>query len=259
MDDQRWETAALRESQARRRGRPGVSQDRRREPSQPPVWVTLREASDATGIPVGTLGSWARRGTVDSYLEGNGGRKLRIVELNDVRVRARELGRPVSPVPVREVAPSASGAERSEAEGVEPRSRQRSNPPPGPDGPDSPLRGEQMETMIVPLDAWNKMLNQLGNLHEAGQQLAEARERAAKAETEALFLRERLAEMRDASPQPPVSSPLGGRGVRDRNTAEGDQSSDLGPLASAERSEAEGASSSSLWQYLYRTWKSRGR
>jgi hypothetical protein len=134
-----------------------------------------------------------------------------------------------------------------------------------------------METMIVPLDAWNKMLNQLGNLHEAGQQLAEARERAAKAETEALFLRERLAEMRDASPQPPVSSPLGGRGVRDRNTAEGDQSSDLGPLASAERSEAEGASvsspqgggaerseaegasSSSLWQYLYRTWKSRGR
>ena len=110
------------------------------------------------------------------------------------------------------------------------------------------------------------MLNQLGNLHEAGQQLAEARERAAKAETEALFLRERLAEMRQqeapsaaeqssaASPPPSggdetdkgasVSSPLGGRGVRDRNTAEGDQSSDLGPLAGAERSEAEGASSS---------------
>lgn len=50
--------------------------------------------------------------------------------------------------------------------------------------------------MLVPLDAWNKMLNQLGNLHEAGQQLAEARERAAKAETEAQFLKERLAEMR---------------------------------------------------------------
>ena len=106
MDDQRWETAALRESQARRRGRPGVSQDRRRAPSQPPLWVTLREASDATGIPAGTLGSWARRGTVDSYLEGNGGRKLRIVELNDVRGRARELGRPVAPVPVRRVAES---------------------------------------------------------------------------------------------------------------------------------------------------------
>jgi len=51
-------------------------------------------------------------------------------------------------------------------------------------------------TMLVPLDAWNKMLNQLGNLHEAGQQLAEARERAAKAETEAQFLKERLRELR---------------------------------------------------------------
>jgi hypothetical protein len=51
--------------------------------------------------------------------------------------------------------------------------------------------------MLVPLDAWNKMLNQLGNLHEAGQQLAEARERAAKAETQAAFLRERLGELRE--------------------------------------------------------------
>jgi hypothetical protein len=52
--------------------------------------------------------------------------------------------------------------------------------------------------MIVPIAAWDKMLLQLGNLHEAGQQLAEARERAARAETEAVFLRERLAEMRAA-------------------------------------------------------------
>ena len=50
--------------------------------------------------------------------------------------------------------------------------------------------------MLVPIDAWDKMLMQLGNLHEAGQQLAEARERAAKAETEAKFLRERLSELR---------------------------------------------------------------
>jgi hypothetical protein len=56
--------------------------------------------------------------------------------------------------------------------------------------------------MIVPIDAWNKMLLQLGNLHEAGQQLAEARERAAKAETEAEFLRERLAETRATSSSP---------------------------------------------------------
>ena len=58
-------------------------------------------------------------------------------------------------------------------------------------------------TMLVPLDAWNKMLNQLGNLHEAGQQLAEARERAAKAETEVQFLRERLADLRTTDPTAP--------------------------------------------------------
>jgi len=50
--------------------------------------------------------------------------------------------------------------------------------------------------MIVPIAAWDKMLLQLGNLHQAGQQLAEARERAGRAETEARFLRERLAELR---------------------------------------------------------------
>lgn len=50
--------------------------------------------------------------------------------------------------------------------------------------------------MLVPIDAWDKMLMQLGNLHQAGQELAEARERAAKAETEVRFLKERLAEKR---------------------------------------------------------------
>jgi hypothetical protein len=50
--------------------------------------------------------------------------------------------------------------------------------------------------MLVPRDAWDKLMDQLGNLHEAGQMLADARERAAKAETEATFLRERLGEMR---------------------------------------------------------------
>ena len=45
--------------------------------------------------------------------------------------------------------PSGGGAERSEAEGVKPPSRARPNPPPGPDGPDSPLRGEQFEFRAV--------------------------------------------------------------------------------------------------------------
>ena len=51
-------------------------------------------------------------------------------------------------------------------------------------------------TLLVPLDAWQRMLDQLGNLHEAGQQLADASARAAKAETEAAFLRERVADLR---------------------------------------------------------------
>ena len=51
-------------------------------------------------------------------------------------------------------------------------------------------------SLLVPLDAWNTVLNQLGNLHEASQQMAEARERAAKAESEADFLREKIKNTR---------------------------------------------------------------
>lgn len=54
--------------------------------------------------------------------------------------------------------------------------------------------------IIVPLDAWNAMLRQLGNLHQAGQELAEARERAARAEAERDFLKERLYEARRPTP-----------------------------------------------------------
>jgi hypothetical protein len=88
-------------------------------------------------------------------------------------------------------------------------------------------------TMLVPLDAWNKMLNQLGNLHEAGQQLAEARERAAKAETEVQFLRERLTELRTRT-EPEATEPV---------TAD--------PPA-AQEGEIE-----PLWVDLYRRWKRR--
>lgn len=53
------------------------------------------------------------------------------------------------------------------------------------------------DAVLVPLDQWNRILGQLGNLHEAGQQLADARERMARAETENIFLKERLRELRD--------------------------------------------------------------
>ena len=51
--------------------------------------------------------------------------------------------------------------------------------------------------LIVPLEAWQTVLNQLGNLHEANQLMAEARERAAKSEAEAEFLREKLQNTRE--------------------------------------------------------------
>jgi hypothetical protein len=51
--------------------------------------------------------------------------------------------------------------------------------------------------LIVPLEAWQTVLNQLGNLHEANQLMAESRERAAKSEAEAEFLREKLKNTRE--------------------------------------------------------------
>jgi hypothetical protein len=139
-------------------------------------WLTLRQANEATGIPVPTLRKWAAKGRIPSRLDGSGSGARRLVTLDDVWARARKVGREVEP------------ASRKQADKLDPlpdaspTADETASPPPG--------------TMIVPIAAWDKMLIQLGNLHEAGQQLAEARERAARAETEAMFLRERLAEQR---------------------------------------------------------------
>ena len=56
---------------------------------------------------------------------------------------------------------------------------------------------EEEENMLVPISAWKKVLDQLGNLHEADKLMAEARERAAKAEAESEFLREKLKNTRE--------------------------------------------------------------
>jgi hypothetical protein len=50
--------------------------------------------------------------------------------------------------------------------------------------------------MLVPIDAWTRILEQVGHVHEAGQQLADARERAARAETENEFLKEQLRDLK---------------------------------------------------------------
>jgi hypothetical protein len=118
-------------------------------------------------------------------MERTGDVEVRRVSMSGIRHRADELGRDIEPS-----GQSTRGETRSHAESRDtittPQSVQETTGTSVPDG-----------TMLVPLDAWNRMLNQLGNLHEAGQQLAEARERAAKAETESRFLKERLAELRD--------------------------------------------------------------
>jgi hypothetical protein len=69
------------------------------------------------------------------------------------------------------------------------------------------------DSVLVPIDQWNRLLGQLGNIHEAGQQLAEARERMGRAETENDFLKERIRDLRaqlerrDEIPAVPMVTP----------------------------------------------------
>ena len=247
----------MRESRDRRRSRPAVSQDRTPAPERG-EWRTLREASELTGIPIGTLRKWCRRETVKSYLESDGELTLRMVEMGSVRDRGEVTNRQVP-------------AARQEPEGTRHETRDTRH--------ETPTRPPEPEpgTMIVPVDAWNKMLNQLGNLHEAGQQLAEARERAAKAETEALFLRERLAEMRKTSdpspsseipspqsdPSPSESSPSGGGGPSEARDGGGQTTNapESGSEIAADEEEQAPpvAETAPFWRYVVRGWRGRRR
>lgn len=119
---------------------------------------------------------------------------------------------------------TSAGLWQGVAEAIEPRSAPRIVPDHvdlTDDRPSDEAVGEAVrsgEAMLVPVDSWTRVLEQLGNLHEAGQQLAEARERAAKAETEAAFLRQQLAELRarDRTPDPGPASPVSRSSVGER-------------------------------------------
>lgn len=202
----RWETEAMRASR-----RPQVSKRRT-------DWATLREASEATHVPIGTIRSWAKSGAVDTYLESDGETPVRMVDLDAVRERA--AGR--RDMPGGEEPRVTDAAPRGDAEAAE-----------------APTAVEP-GTMIVPIDAWNKMLLQLGNLHEAGQQLAEARERAARAETEAAFLRRQLKELKTSDSAEPA------------NVANEEE-----PQGTADAPASERARSTSFVRYIYRGWRSR--
>ena len=214
-----WETAVLRE--------------RRSEAPRPstllsPGWVTLREAHQKTGVPIDTLRKWGRQGSVPSMVVETAEGLRRLVRLESVIGRAQAQGRDVP-----NEAPSPPPAEStSVADGT---TRAVAPRPTAETGSTTTAEG----TMIVPLEAWDRMLMQLGNLHEAGQQLAEARERAARAETEATFLRERLAEMRAQDQTPAASAP-------DLEVA----ASQPTPPAPAEARAVE-----PVWEYAVRRWR----
>ena len=197
-----WETEVLRSSPRRNTSDSGADTT---------DWLPVREASEATGVPPSTIRKWARHGHIPSFLESNEDRDLRLVSMSGIKQRADDLGRVIE-------------ADQDAATG---------NEVPEPSMPEG--------TMLVPLDAWNRMLNQLGNLHEAGQQLAEARERAAKAETEARFLKERLAELREA--------------LETANRTEPEP--DLEPPDV--RSSQDRPSPTSLIRSIYRSWRSNRR
>ncbi len=185
-------------SPSRRVGRP--SPPSMPHPAAPPPtdinWVTLREAHKKTSIPISTLRKWAKKGKVRGRLTRSEGKDLRLLALSDVLARAAQLGRSVQPIEPETVV----DLRQSETPTVDLASDTETEPTadPGPDESEAAPAdtGGRDGSILVPLDAWDRMMGQLGNLHEAGQQLADARERAARAETELEFLKERLRELR---------------------------------------------------------------
>lgn len=214
-----WESEVLRSS-GRKRGPGGVPTGSAGHESG--EWLTVREASEATGIPTSTIRKWARHDNIPSFLEQTSNGYLRLVSMEGIDRWTEEIGREVDPpTPTAEVDLTAV-EEKTE------------DPDP------TPEQAAPEGTMIVPLDAWNRMLNQLGNLHEAGQQLAEARERAAKAETESQFLKERLSDLREELEK-----------TRRAEAAEKSESEE------AEASSAHPQSTISLARKIYDGWRSK--
>ncbi|MGI9667622.1 MAG: hypothetical protein ACR2N2_11120 [Acidimicrobiia bacterium] len=239
----RWETEAMRSAPSSKQSPPKPTG---KKPRSKRSWVTLKEAEAATGIPSNTLRKWVRKETLASYLESDGDLAIRMVDLNDVERRAAELGRPTAPVVVDTQEHDDAAASPTTSSSSDPAwpASEEDVAAPVPDG-----------TMLVPVDAWNKMLAQLGNLHEAGQQLADARERAGKAETEAAFLREQLAETRKSvdAIADDVSDPV--QQVQADDTAEVHPGDDGGADARPDRVKP----TTTYWRYVTTGWRARRR
>ena len=148
--------------------------------------ISLREAERRHGIAVRVLRAWCRDSLVDAIkMDGRNGRQWMVAPDSIVRHSAGVIARTAREVDTQEP--------------------QTDRPTTKVEAPETAREGSVPEgSMLVPRDAWHRILDQLGNLHIAGQELAEARERAVRAETEVAFLRERLADIRAQPPTPSV-------------------------------------------------------
>jgi hypothetical protein len=127
-------------------------------------------------VSVERLRAWARDGSINAVMgPGPKGGRMWLVTAESIARHLTDERREAKPTPAAVTPPRAAAASTAPA---------RTGPT------------EDGTAMLVPRDAWDRLMDQLGNLHDAGVQLAEARERAARAETEATFLRERLTELR---------------------------------------------------------------
>jgi DNA-binding transcriptional MerR regulator len=138
--------------------------------------ITIKEAEQRFGVSVERLRAWARDGSINAVMgPGPKGGRMWLVTAESIARHLADERREAKPTPAAVTPPRAAAASTAPA---------RTGPT------------EDGTAMLVPRDAWDRLMDQLGNLHDAGVQLAEARERAARAETEATFLRERLTELR---------------------------------------------------------------
>lgn len=96
--------------------------------------------------------------------------------------------------PVRIVVEDGSDQGPEGARAEEPEEAPAEEPKEVPEEAAVELEGVPEGMMLVPLSAWEQVLLQLGNLHEAGRDLAESRERAARAEERYGFEQERRKE-----------------------------------------------------------------
>ena len=138
--------------------------------AQPLVEVTVSEAVECTGVSNKTIRRWISKGHVPARRVPTVHGDQWVLSLAALEERAAQLGKGVG----------KQEDDHGQEEGPQ-------------EGPHTPPH----DWLPVRQEVWEATVAQLANLHEAGRELAEARERAAKAETEVFFLRERLTEMRE--------------------------------------------------------------